>query len=274
MTLGTDARMVSALYVLRQFAMLRRTPSRLKIAGGMAKLPRAMAADLREVIQYDAAVVRVERRTATEFKVDYEQASRLRTVLASRVILAIPLPTLRQIEMRPRFSAAKERIIDTVRYYPVVRVLLQTRTRFWNRGNYNGSARTARGTEVWDCNYERFDGKRGLLGASIGGEFARQADDLSISEAVAEGVEFVADSYPAVRNEFEKGTAFNWTTEPWSRGAFAVFSAGQMSASMPELVRSEQGVHLAGEHTSSWMGWMEGALESGERAAREVLAQP
>jgi monoamine oxidase len=31
-------------------------------------------------------------------------------------------------------------------------------------------------------------------------------------------------------------------------------------------------MHFAGEHTSPWTGWMEGALESGERAAREVLA--
>jgi monoamine oxidase len=45
-----------------------------------------------------------------------------------------------------------------------------------------------------------------------------------------------------------------------------------MTSLMPEISRPEDTVHFAGEHTSSWMGWMEGALESGERAAHEALA--
>jgi hypothetical protein len=44
-----------------------------------------------------------------------------------------------------------------------------------------------------------------------------------------------------------------------------------MSAIMPDITRPEGRIHFAGEHTSSWMGWMQGALESGERAANEVL---
>jgi monoamine oxidase len=40
---------------------------------------------------------------------------------------------------------------------------------------------------------------------------------------------------------------------------------------MPVLASAENGLHSAGEHTSIWTGWMEGALESGERTAREVL---
>jgi monoamine oxidase len=70
---------------------------------------------------------------------------------------------------------------------------------------------------------------------------------------------------------FERGVAWRWALERWSRGAFAVFRPGQMASMMPEIPRPEGRVHFAGEHTSAWMGWMEGALESGERAAREVM---
>ena len=63
--------------------------------------------------------------------------------------------------------------------------------------------------------------------------------------------------------------------ERWSRGAFVVFHPGQMTTMMPEMGRPEGRVHFAGEHTSAWMGWMEGALESAERVAREVMeAEP
>jgi monoamine oxidase len=44
-----------------------------------------------------------------------------------------------------------------------------------------------------------------------------------------------------------------------------------MTTLMPVLASAENGLHFAGEHTSVWTSWMEGALESGERAAREVL---
>jgi len=43
-----------------------------------------------------------------------------------------------------------------------------------------------------------------------------------------------------------------------------------MQALLPHIVAPEGRVHFAGEHTSPWSGWMEGALESGLRAAREV----
>jgi monoamine oxidase len=46
-----------------------------------------------------------------------------------------------------------------------------------------------------------------------------------------------------------------------------------MTTLLPEVAQSEGRVHFAGEHTSSWVGWMEGALESGERAAREILGE-
>jgi monoamine oxidase len=39
---------------------------------------------------------------------------------------------------------------------------------------------------------------------------------------------------------------------------------------LPHLARPEGRVHFAGDHTSAWSGWMQGALESGLRAAREV----
>ena len=86
------------------------------------------------------------------------------------------------------------------------------------------------------------------------------------------GTDLVARTLPAIRSQFEKGSVYRWALDPWARGAFAVFRPGQMTTLMPRLSRPEGDIHFAGEHTSPWMGWMEGALESGERAAREVLA--
>ena len=67
------------------------------------------------------------------------------------------------------------------------------------------------------------------------------------------------------------GVVHRWSDERWTRGAFALYRPGQLTMLMPVLASAESGFHFAGEHTSIWTGWMEGALESGERAAREVL---
>jgi monoamine oxidase len=81
----------------------------------------------------------------------------------------------------------------------------------------------------------------------------------------------VSATFPRLPSAFDKGVVAAWAAEPWSRGAFAVFHPGQMSTMTADIARPEGRIHFAGEHTSQWMGWMEGALESGERAANEVL---
>jgi monoamine oxidase len=282
MTLGGDSSKLSALYVLRQFAMLRQSTQRYKIQGGMDLLPRAMASSLGDSVRYDAPVVRVTRESTgrqelpgsarTRFRVDYRSNARVQSVTASRVIFAIPFTTLRDIEMRPRLSRQKEQAMAQLSYYGSARFLLQARSRFWSAADRNGSARTDRATETWDATFDQTAPRRGILAVNTGGASAGAVAGMTPDESVKFGIGLAADAFPAIGSQFEKGVVQRWASEPWSRGAFAVFEPGQMSTLMPSMARPENGLHFAGEHTSSWTGWMEGALQSGERAAREVLS--
>jgi monoamine oxidase len=281
MTLGGDPTEVSALYVLRQVAMLRRSTQRYKIQGGMDLLPRAMASALGNVVRYNAPVVRVTRESSPgagsgrpaglRFRVEYRANARVESLTASRIIFAIPFTTLREIEIRPRLSRPKAQAIAQLSYYSGTRFLLQARRRFWQSADLSGSARTDRATEVWDATYDQVTSIRGILGASVGGGVGRTVLDMTAEDSLSFGIGLVADAFPAIRSQFEKGFVQRWALDPWSRGAFPVFKPGEMSTLMPTIARPENGIHFAGEHTSSWTGWMEGALQSGERAAREVL---
>ncbi|MEO8078157.1 MAG: NAD(P)/FAD-dependent oxidoreductase [Acidobacteriota bacterium] len=272
MTLGGDSRGLSALYVLRQFALLRNTSQFFKIQGGMDRLPRAMATALGTRVRYGAAVTRLDRGAAA-VGVEYIQAGRTRTIRASQVILAIPFSTLRQIAVRPPFSTGKTRAIDELSYFPATRFLLQSRTRFWEPAGLSGTARSDQPAEIWDCTYD-LPGTRGILGATVGGEMGHSLTRMTAAQALRVGTDVVAKTFPALREQYEKGAAIRWAVEPWSRGAFAVFHPGQMTSMMPDIWRPEGRVYFGGEHTSAWMGWMEGALQSGERAAAEILAEP
>jgi monoamine oxidase len=270
MTVGGDSAQVSAFYVIRQYAMLRTSTQRYKIAGGMDRLPIAIATSLGDIVRYNAPVVRIERRSSG-FRVDYREGAAVRSTIAARIVFAVPAGTLRQIEVRPALSAGKQRAFDRLSYYPVARFMLQTKRRFWQTAGLSGSARTDRATETWDATFDR-PASRGILGASTGGALERRIEGMTREASVAFGVDLVADAFPAIRSEFEKGAVHRWSTDPWARGAFALYQPGQMTELLPQLAASEDGMYFAGEHTSPWTGWMEGALESGERAAREVLA--
>ena len=93
---------------------------------------------------------------------------------------------------------------------------------------------------------------------------------VSPDVAVSRGRDVVAGPFPQVLTATQTAVAHRWALEPWSKGGFAVYHPGQMTTMMPTIAKPEGRLHFAGEHTSSWMGWMEGALESGERTAREV----
>jgi monoamine oxidase len=70
---------------------------------------------------------------------------------------------------------------------------------------------------------------------------------------------------------FEGGTSVVWDEEPWSLGAGAYYAPGEMTTMFPHVASVEGRVHFAGEHTSE-LFVMEGAAQSGVRAAREVGA--
>jgi monoamine oxidase len=56
-------------------------------------------------------------------------------------------------------------------------------------------------------------------------------------------------------------------------GAGVEFNVGQLSKHYQPLRTPEGRIHFAGEHTSPWSGWMNGGLESGNRAAAEIQAR-
>jgi monoamine oxidase len=131
--------------------------------------------------------------------------------------------------------------------------------------------RTDQPAEIWDAAYD-LPATRGIVGATVGGSIGRTLTGMNADDALTLGAGLVAKTFPEIRTALEKGRAFRWALDPWSRGAFAVFHPGQMTSMMPDVSRPERRIHFAGEHTSGWMGWMEGALQSGERAAGEILA--
>jgi monoamine oxidase len=65
----------------------------------------------------------------------------------------------------------------------------------------------------------------------------------------------------------------SWERDPWARGGYAVFPP-TFDPRLRRWLGARHGrVTFAGEHTSErWQGFMNGAVESGQRAAAEIVA--
>ena len=75
-----------------------------------------------------------------------------------------------------------------------------------------------------------------------------------------------------MRDEFEVGASKMWHDDPYAGGAFALFEPGQQTLLHEHIVAPEGRIHFAGEHASLAHAWIQGAIESGLRAASEINA--
>ena len=97
---------------------------------------------------------------------------------------------------------------------------------------------------------------------------------MRAEQAIEQALEDVAKIHPTIMSEFEVGAVYNWYDDPWARGAFALFEPEQQTRLHETIIASEGRIHFAGEHTSLYHAWIQGALESGIRAAREIHEAP
>lgn len=266
---GDGYETVSALVVLRETAMERRARSYNTIHGGSDLLPRAFASRLSEQIRYGSAVVRIAH-DVSNVRVVFLQAGEHHSIRGDHAICAIPFSVLRHIDISPRFSPEKQRAIEQLPYFSATRVFLQSRRMFWLDEGLDGHAWTDLPIGNVESTSPYQPGSRGILSTYVGGPQARHLTAMKENERIAFALDQVETVYPGMRDNFEGGVSKSWDEDSWARGASSWYKPGQMSELWPHVARAEGRVHFAGDHTSAWIRWMQGALQSGNRAAQEV----
>ena len=242
------------------------------LEGGFDRLPHALARSLRERIFYGAPVTRVVQE-AGKVRVVFRQRGGEEAMEADHLVCTLPCPALRRVEFSPELPAAKRRILGEIEYTPVTRIFVQARRRIWAEAGLSGISPTDLPIElVTEHPLARAadQGPRGILEAHIRGAGAVRAGALDREAQLALAIDNLDKLHPGFRGVAEGGTAVDWAADPWAGGGYAWWKPGQLTTWMPELARAEGRLHFAGEHTSALARTMEGALESGNRAAREI----
>jgi monoamine oxidase len=198
---------------------------------------------------------------------------------AERVVLALPFTTLREVDLaKAGLSAKKREAIAELGMGTNAKLLLQFEARPEEYERWNGNLQTDHPFQyTWDTSLTQA-GEAGLITIYYGG---RDGADLKVpsgghgeapEDVVAETLAILDLAAPGIAKGFN-GNAYasNWSRDPWALGSYAAFEPGQTTEFSAVAGKPEGGIHFAGEHTSlGFQGFLEGAVASGERAAREV----
>jgi len=247
-----------------------------EIVGGMDLLPNAFYRRLDRHVRLGAHVVAV-RQDDEGVTVHYRTAAGTFSETGDWCICTLPFGVLRHLDFSPPLSKGKYRAIRSLNYNPSTKILLQVRHRFWERQGIVGGA-TPTDLPIRRIVYPSHPApgdERGVLLASYTwGQDAARWGALAPEERIALALKDVAKIHPEILDEIEGGASHAWYNDPYAVGAFALFEPGQETTLHPDIVKPEGRVHFAGEHCSLWHAWIQGALESGIRAAEAIHAAP
>jgi monoamine oxidase len=242
------------------------------IRGGNDQLPGALARqlELSGAIRYGCRVTSVGQDDSGAWAV-MEHAGGHETVRGDYVVSALPFSVARNLFADARLSAEKQRVIREQKYFPADKIFLQMQKQFWKARGLSGFANTDLVSErFWALGPESQD-DRGLLLSYVIGERAEKLDAMDTQSRVTQTLSDAESVFPGAREHFEAARVKSWSEDPWQRGALSRFDPGELHH-IPLNARREGRILFAGEHTSRWNGWMQGAIESARRVVKEISA--
>jgi monoamine oxidase len=244
-----------------------------RIDGGNDRLAAALAAPLGDQVCLGTEVIAVSHRGRTaRVTLRRIKGGSTSTLSCDYVIFALPATLLRRIPITPGLPAQQHEAIARLPYGRATKTLLQFSKRFWRiPGRPRAFGSPLPFGALWDGNEEQ-RGRAGILALLAGGG----ASDATQQMIVRGGVAALGASLEwlgAARADLIASRSLTWEDDPWSRGGYAFFDPGYDPALRAWLARPFGRLFFAGEHTSvKWQGYMNGAVESGRRAAAELAA--
>jgi monoamine oxidase len=246
-----------------------------QIVGGMDRLPMAFLPALQSHIIFGAEMVALDY-FSDSVTVHYKIGRDLEHVKADFAILTVPYPALRFVDVMKSFSAGKQMALRQIRYVNSAKIFLQCRRRFWeeDEGIFGGATLSDLPVRaIYYPEHGRETGQGVLMASFTYGLDADRWGAFSAEERISQTARQAAIIHPQIQQEYEVGFSKVWSQDRFAGGVCAFFEPGQEACLYPHMVAPEGPICFAGEHTSSKHGWIEGAVESGLRAAQEVHAR-
>jgi monoamine oxidase len=259
---AADILTVSALHIIRA-ALLQKAGAgpTLRVAGGTQRLPESMAAALKTPVRLSQQVASI-RSGKGSVTVVLEGGA---TIEARHAICALPAPVAEII-----MAKSHRPFRYTHSMVPVVQVHMTAKQPFWlNDGLPKNIWSDGALERMFDYGGSN-DGADNLV-MWVNGKGTAAFDGLPDSDVAQETIRLIESARPSARGQLQAHKVVRWHEDVFAKGAYSEWQAGQMTLHGRAAPKAVGRIHFAGEHTAENASGMEGACESGVRAALEIL---
>jgi monoamine oxidase len=284
---GADAEQLSFLYVLQYvaaagnaktpgaFIRLIATPGgaqESRLVGGSVVVAQKVAKQLEDHIHLSSPVAKIKDHDGTVTVTTTNNT----IITAQHAIVAVPPVLASRIGYAPGLPTSKRTLLKAMMPGSLSKVEAVYATPFWRDAGLSGQGVTDTGLARTPWDNSPPDGGVGVFFSFIGGKLHDQWAALPAAQRKAQ----VLDDFVRILGDERARTPLefiekDWTTEKWTRGCpVGHFAPGVLQKHGAALRTPVGRIHFAGTETSDyWLGYMDGAVRAGERAADEVHAK-
>lgn len=217
---------------------------------------------------------------------------RLQRFNGSHAVITLPLGVLQAqqhqrgaVRFVPELPALTQAAIDGIAMGAAVRIVLHFRERFWERLELPGTDHREKLAQLgflvypdapvptwWTLLPVRVPLLVGWVGGPNAENFAGRGDDYAVAQALSSLAQILGVSENDLRNLLLASYSHDWSSDPFSRGAYAYLPVNGLESQRTLAGAIDETLFFAGEATSvGHIGTVHGAVESGHRAAGEIL---
>lgn len=248
--------------------------------GGFDSFPNAFYAVLNATVFLNSkvqAISQTENNVTVSYQ-DWRNPSALTNITADYVLMTTTAKAALFLDFNPPLRAKKMEALRSLHYSTSTKAVLSFSKRFWEDDGIRG------GKSITDLP-SRFihypsHSFPGISGGAVLASYT-SSDDAALLQTLPDEElkalvlnDLVKIHGEHIRHLCTGGTVKKWGLDPYSHGAFAIFTPFQMRDYASVLVQPEGRIYFAGEHTGRPHGWIETAVKSALRAARDINSLP
>jgi len=270
---GVDAKNISILMYFQILTWIdQQSASAGKggaIAGGNQRLPEAMGAAFKQDMLLNIPVKSVASEADGVTVTLHDD----KTIRAPYTLVTLPTSALRRIKISPNASNNQFRGFQNLDYTPVIQLHYVPTKNYWEEDGMPPSmwCDNLGGRFMALKNDPQNPDKVTSCIAFLNSKVALDLNKMGKEAAIAAVTKTLESMRPSLKGALKFVYYWNWIDNPYAGGAYAYWKPGQITDFASHLAKPIGRIHFAGEHTALMNRGMEGAMESGERAALEIL---
>jgi monoamine oxidase len=238
-----------------------------RIEGGNSRLVQSMAQKIginNILLNKKAGYIKQEGRQVQVICEDGSQYS------GNRLICTLPVFAVSKVKWLPELPAEKSAALNQLQYCRIIKSALVFKERFWQEETFDMVTDTT--AHYFFHSSKNLKSKKGTLTSYAIGDKAYLLSKMNQEQKIKEICQALEPAFGNVAPYAEKVVSYYWGGDAFSKGAYAIYDTHQWFGIREVMAKPFRNVSFAGEHLADWQGFMEGAIQTGEDAAKGLIS--